>query len=114
MDSKIFYKYLKNISFLICVGLIFEELFYLSKFVFNYNYYYNYGNSLKNINGNDNIEYETARFQVANNAYRMKLENDIYYNSNHIKLIYYLSTFYLLLIIFLFALLFYNTFIFVI
>jgi len=110
MDSKIFYNYIKNISFLICVVLIFIELIYLSKFVYNYHYYYNFGNTMNNINGNDHIEYETARFQVSKNTYNMKIDNDIY-NSYNIKIIYYLTVFYVLLIVFLFALLFYNTFI---
>ena len=65
---------------------------------------------MNNINGNDHIEYETARFQVSKNTYNMKIDNDIY-NSYNIKIIYYLTVFYVLLIVFLFALLFYNTFI---
>ena len=104
-------KVIITISFFICVFLLLEELYNLSKFAFNYNYNYNVGNTLNKISGNDYIEYETNRFQIYNNINNIRLKNDIFTKSRYVNYIYLISVFYLLIVIISFGLLFYENFI---
>lgn len=104
-------KIIVSISFLICVYIVLEELYNLSKFAYNYNYNYNIGKTLNKISGNDYIEYETIRYQISNNIDKIKLSNDVYNKSKYVSLIYYLSIFYFIIIILSFGVLFYETFI---
>lgn len=97
------------ITYIFCIYLIINELYNLTKFTYNYNYYYNYGNILKKIAKNNNTEFETPRYQVYSNIDKYILQND-YYNSNYNLFILIFVAIITFIIILSFAVIFYYTF----
>lgn len=108
-----FNKYIKQIifiiSFVIICYIVFDELIRLSIFTFRYKYYNDYGNNLSNICGNDNIEYETGRFQSITNINDYKLTNDIYNRTNYILILLIISVIFTIIICYCFGIYFYNS-----
>lgn len=55
-----------------------DHMINLTKFVFKYNSSYDYGHALKNMCKKEYFEYESQRFQVADNDDNIKMPNDNY------------------------------------
>jgi hypothetical protein len=91
--------------------VIIEHIFHLTKSVYAYNYSMDYGSYLKNVCGNKEFfEYETSRFQFADNANDIKIENDNNKNQ-YMTFILVISIIISLFISSVFTYLVYNTFI---
>lgn len=61
---------------------LFQQLFLMTSFAWNYNYYTDYGNMLKNMCKDAYTEAETGRFQVAENSMCIRIANDSYGEAN--------------------------------
>jgi hypothetical protein len=91
--------------------VIIEHIFHLTKSVYAYNYSIDYGTYLKNVCGSKEFfEYETSRFQFADNANNIKLDNDNNKNQ-YMTFILVISIIISLFISSIFTYLVYNTFI---
>lgn len=84
--------------------IIFNQLITLTQFAYNYNFQYDYGNKLKDVCTQENVEYETNRYQLNNNIKNIEINN---YN-HHIILI--LSIIFTVTISIIFTFIFYNEF----
>jgi hypothetical protein len=60
---------------ILCLFII-VQFYELTKFVYNYSYFFDYGKSLKDICLSSYAEYETSRFQVAMNLDNIKVQSD--------------------------------------
>ena len=67
---------IKYIIIIIFLTYITIQIITITKFIFNYNYSYNYGNKLKTECKNNNIEFETERYQLYNNILDFIITND--------------------------------------
>ena len=76
---------LRIILFIILFLLIVSQVYTLTKFVLEYNYFYNYGYMLKGICKTAYTEYETNRFQIAKENIKIE-ENDSLYDGIKILL----------------------------
>lgn len=56
--------------------VIFDHMFNLTSFLFTYNAFYDYGTALKGLCKKEYFEYESSRFQIADNIHHIKLQND--------------------------------------
>ena len=84
--------------------IIINQLIRLTKFSYEYNYHYDYGNKLKSICTNENVEYETNRYQLNNNIKNIELDNYNHY------IILILSIIFTVTISIIFTFIFYNEF----
>lgn len=69
----------KQLSLLIIIAITMIMLLHfidITIFAHKYTYSFNYGNSLKGLCSNEYFEYETGRFQVANNADDIKIDTE--------------------------------------
>ena len=64
--------------FLLLLIIIIDELYSLTKFAYDYNSNYDYGQMLKEICKTNYTEYETHRFQLMNNIDDIRIKNDQY------------------------------------
>ncbi len=60
---------------ILCLFII-VQFYELTRFVYNYSYFFDYGKSLKDICLSSYTEYETSRFQVAMNLDNIKVQSD--------------------------------------
>ena len=74
---------IKFIFYLIIVIYLSIQLLLLTKFIFNYFYYKNYGNLLKKICLKKNNEFETDRFQIYTNINKFNILNEKNNNINY-------------------------------
>lgn len=78
---------MKIIIFIIIFLVILDQIVSLTIFVYNYNKYYDYGTMMRTTCDTNYTEYETERFQVAQNMMKIKLGNDNTNDRYHIIII---------------------------
>ena len=69
---------LRFIIFVVIFIIILDQLFNMTKFAYNYTNCYDYGDLMKKTCNTNYIEYETNRFQIAQNIAELKIDNDNY------------------------------------
>ena len=99
---------LKIIIFIIIFLVIFDQVVSLTMFTYNYNKYYDYGKMLRSTCDTNYTEYETERFQVAQNLMNIKLGNDNT-NTRYHLIIFILSIILGLYINYFFTFMFFET-----
>lgn len=67
---------LKLIVFIVIFLVITDQIFSLTKFVYNYNKHYDYGQMLNTTCNTNYTEYETQRYQLCQNNMKIKIQND--------------------------------------
>ena len=99
---------LKIIIFVIIFLVIFDQVVSLTMFTYNYGKYYDYGNMMRSTCDTNYTEYETERFQVAQNLMNIKIGNDNTNNRYHL-IIFILSIILALYINYFFTFMFFET-----
>ncbi len=79
------------VMFVILLIIIIDQVYSLTKFVYDYNSNYDYGRMMKDMCGINYTEYETHRFQLLNNIQDIRIKNDKY--SNHMNFIVVIASF---------------------
>jgi hypothetical protein len=59
----------------IIYAIIFNQILILTKFIYNYNFHYDYGNTIGNICNKERVEYETGRYQLTKNIENIRHDN---------------------------------------
>jgi hypothetical protein len=77
---------LKFVIYTIIFVIIIDELFSLTKFVSNYNDHFDFGRMMRKTCDTNYTEYETERFQVAENMIQIRMENDKLNSKYHIMI----------------------------
>lgn len=91
------------------IGLvILDQVYSLTKFIYQYSKHYDYGKMLKETCKNSYIEYETERFQLSNNIIDIKINNDNF-NNRYNFLILFVSIFVTMFIVFVYTYIFMNS-----
>lgn len=98
------------ITFLIAFYVLLEEIYNLTKFVFKYNYSYNYGKLLHELCGKDFTEFETSRFQIYKDINNVKIDNDLYNKNFYYLFILIITIIICIIISFGFIIFFYYIF----
>jgi hypothetical protein len=99
---------LKIIIFIIIFLVIFDQVVSLTMFAYNYNKYYDYGKMMRATCDTNYTEYETERFQIAQNLMNIKIGNDNT-NTRYHLIIFILSIILALYINYFFTFMFFET-----
>lgn len=95
MQDKI-YEYINNktksdvlrfVVFAVIFIVIIEQIYLLSRFVYKYDKYYDYGDMLKKACLSSYTEYETSRFQLMNNMTDLEISNNNYKDTYNIYIL---------------------------
>lgn len=78
---------LRFVVFMIILIIMIDQFFSMTKFVYNYDNCYDYGDLMKNVCNTNYVEYETSRFHITNNILKLKVDNDNFDNKYDILIV---------------------------